>query len=152
MNCEHCNSILSSLSNLNYHKLHNKKCLIKQGLNKNSNISQFFSCTLCIKKFTTKNSLIRHRCLKKELEIYKNEVNLTLEIKNKEIETYIKELKKENEVDNGVQFVPRIYPHPLLSIPKGADTGTSDTSSLKEALNIDCVSEYIFFYNKIINL
>ena len=58
-----------------------------------------------------------------------------------------------NEVmSSGVQFVPRIYPHPLLSIPKGADTGTSDTSSLKEALNIDCVSEYIFFYNKIINL
>ena len=57
-----------------------------------------------------------------------------------------------NDHNNGVQFVPRIYPHPLLSIPKGADTGTSDTSSLKEALNIDCVSEYIFFYNKIINL
>ena len=29
---------------------------------------------------------------------------------------------------NGVQFVPRIYPHPL------ADTG-SETTSLKEALN-----------------
>ena len=66
MNCEHCNNILSNLSNLNYHKLHNKKCLIKQGFTDNLNINQIFSCKLCLKKFSTKNNLGRHTCLKKK--------------------------------------------------------------------------------------
>jgi hypothetical protein len=113
MNCEHCNSILSSLSSLNYHKLHNKKCIIKQGL---LIVNQFFPCNLCKKHFTTKNSLVRHNCLKNKvekkskieklnninilLETYRNEINLENEVKNKELETYRNKINLENEVKN----------------------------------------------------
>ena len=113
MNCEHCNSILSSLSSLNYHKLHNKKCIIKQGL---LIVNQIFPCNLCKKHFTTKNSLVRHNCLKNKvekkskieklnninilLETYRNEINLENEVKNKELEIYRTKIElKNNELE-----------------------------------------------------
>jgi DNA repair exonuclease SbcCD ATPase subunit len=87
MNCEHCNRILGSLSSLNYHKLHNKKCIEKQGVTNN-----IFSCSLCQKIFTSKDNLNKHICIKKneiylEYEEYNKKNNMEIEKQRIEIET-----------------------------------------------------------------
>ena len=89
MNCEHCNNILQTISSLKYHKLNNKKCIKIQEDNKkcikiqedNTNI---FSCTVCLKIFSTKNSLNRHICINTELKIKLENYRIELETKKNE--------------------------------------------------------------------
>ena len=95
MNCEHCNRVLCSLSSLNYHKLHNKKCIEKQGRTNN-----IFSCSFCQKIFTSKDNLNKHICLKNEIYLeynMENEVKLEKQRLENEVklEIYIKQVSLE---------------------------------------------------------
>jgi hypothetical protein len=98
MNCEHCNRILCSLSSLNYHKLHNKKCIEKQGLT-----NTIFSCSLCQKIFTSKDTLNKHICLKNEIYLeynMENEVNFEKQRKivNLENDLQLEKQRLENDL------------------------------------------------------
>ena len=98
MNCEYCNSIFKTISNLNNHKKTAKYCLEIQNKNNNS-----FTCIHCKKNFTTKNRLLTHNeiCVKKEVYIsteqYKQENNFLKEqLKQQDIQ--FKEQLKEKEL------------------------------------------------------
>jgi len=104
MNCEHCNRILGSLSSLNYHKLHNKKCIEKQGVTNN-----IFSCSLCQKIFTSKDNLNKHICIKKneiylEYEEYNKKNNMEIEKQRMEIEKQRIEIETQR-IENETQRI-----------------------------------------------
>ena len=107
MNCEHCNNILQTITSLKYHKLNNKKCIKIQKENTNTNTNtntnknkNIFSCTLCLKFFSTKQNLNRHICITKEINDNLEKYRKELELKNKEINDNLEKYRKELEIKN----------------------------------------------------
>lgn len=91
MECEHCHKKYSSLSNLNYHKKTNKKCiLLHQGEVVASTFTKL-SCTYCDKKFMCNKNLKVH--LNGFCNVRKQEEQNKEEIHKKDEE--IIELKKQ---------------------------------------------------------
>ena len=56
MECEHCGSILKTISSLNQHQKTAKYCLVKQ----NKPINTEYTCCFCSTGFTLKSSLHKH--------------------------------------------------------------------------------------------
>ena len=88
LECEYCNKIFSSQSNLNNHKKHAKYCLKIQGKD-----AKNYTCNFCEKDFTSNRNLQEHNC-KKEILKYKEKI----ELKNDESEDGIEEKIKEYEI------------------------------------------------------
>jgi hypothetical protein len=105
MDCEFCKQKLSSLSNLNYHKKTNKKCLQVQN---NNDVSAFIPCEFCNKTFTSqimKKHLISCKNKKETVMQEKDDIILEKdkELKEKDLEiiklnTRITELETENNI------------------------------------------------------
>ena len=86
MECEFCKSTLSSLSNLNYHKKTNKKCLKIQDKTNNEINSSLINCEYCNKSLSLSN-------MNKHVNVCRGKI-----IKEKEfLEIEIKNLKDEIE-------------------------------------------------------
>jgi hypothetical protein len=94
MNCEFCNSIFKTVSNLNNHKKNAKYCLELQNKKNQSN----FICNYCSKNFTSKYTLNNHekKCMESyiPIESYKQE-NLFLRQQIKDKDEQIKELQNQ---------------------------------------------------------
>jgi hypothetical protein len=74
--CEYCENILASISNLNYHKKTNKKCIALRNDNNNDNNKIEFICKECGFITPLKQRSLKHKCRKEHVEIYKKYLNL----------------------------------------------------------------------------
>ena len=98
MNCEYCNTKLSTKSNLNYHQKNNKMCLTVQQRESNNEIKiELVNCEFCNDFFSEQN-LLRHlkKCKTKPIiEKIKKEKDIEIEKIKKEKDIEIEKIKKE---------------------------------------------------------
>jgi hypothetical protein len=98
MDCEFCKKILSSKSNLNYHKKNNKSCLTIQQKSNTDIKNGLVNCEFCNDSFSEQN-LIRHlqKCkIKPIIDILKKEKDLEIERFKKESLLEIEKFKNES--------------------------------------------------------
>lgn len=110
MNCEFCEKVLSSRSNLNYHQQNNKKCLsIQQKVSEKEIKISLVECEFCNHPFSSSN-LIKHlnKCkikpiietikkkMKKEKDDEINNLRKEKDDEIKKLKKIIKKLKKKN--------------------------------------------------------
>jgi hypothetical protein len=93
--CDFCNSLLSSISSLNYHKKTNKKCILLR--DNNTEIKKHeYTCSNCGFITQLKKTIKSHKCRPESIEIYKIYLSLfDIENIHKEEIKSIKNLHKE---------------------------------------------------------
>jgi hypothetical protein len=91
--CEYCNTILSTISSLNYHKKTNKKCLLLRDIEINS----IFICSQCGFECQLKKNITIHKCRFEHIKIYKKYLDIiNIEKDYKVSLEKIEKLKKKN--------------------------------------------------------